>query len=238
MSQPALAFRHVSKRFKKTIALNDVSFEVAAGECFALAGVNGAGKTTLIKSLIDLSEIDSGDIEIAGVNHRHTRSRSPLAYLPERFNPPYYLSGREFLSFMGELNGRTPTTMEVQGMLRALDLDFAVLAKPARQLSKGMTQKLGLACCLLSDKQIYILDEPLSGLDPRARSLVKDQLKRLKTRRKTLFFTSHALPDIEELCDRMAVLHDGSLRFVGTPRALVAGYGAGNLDQAFLRCIG
>jgi ABC-2 type transport system ATP-binding protein len=238
MPEPALSFRHVTKRFRDSRALADVSFEVQRGECFALAGVNGAGKTTLIKCLLHLNDTDAGSIDVLGVPHTQTRSRQELGYLPERFNPPYFLKGEEFLRFMARMNGHALTTAEMREMLHALDLDVAVLHKPVRHLSKGMTQKLGLASCLLIEKQVYILDEPLSGLDPRARALLKGQLRKLKAQGRTLFFTSHALADIQELCDRMAILHDGNLRFVGTPDALIHAYGNVDLEQAFLRCIG
>jgi ABC-2 type transport system ATP-binding protein len=109
--------------------------------------------------------------------------------------------------------------------------------KPVRDYSKGMTQKLGLAACLLSRKAIQVLDEPTSGLDPKARALLKRELKALRDAGGTVFFSSHALADVEEICDRMAVLHGGLLRFAGTPAELVARYGGAGLEAAFLECI-
>ena len=115
---------------------------------------------------------------------------------------------------------------------------FRSLRLPVRAYSKGMTQKLGLAACFLSRKDLYILDEPTSGLDPRARALLKSQLRELKRQGRSVFFTSHALADVAEICDRMAVLHSGSVCFAGTPRALCEEYAGADLEQAFLRCIG
>ena len=108
---------------------------------------------------------------------------------------------------------------------------------PVRSYSKGMTQKLGLAACFLARKDLYVLDEPMSGLDPKARALLKARLQDLRARGCTLFFSSHALADVEEICDRMASLHDGHLRFVGSPAECRRRYEADSLEQAYMRCI-
>jgi ABC-2 type transport system ATP-binding protein len=154
--------------------------------------------------------------------------------------PPYYLTGQEFLTYMAKLDGRAFQADRVAQMFESLDLERAALSKPVRALSKGMTQKLGLAACLLSDKRLYILDEPLSGLDPRARARVKAQIIALKLAGKSIFFTSHALADIEELGDTIAVLHNRQLKFHGTPEELKQRHGhagATDLESAFLICI-
>jgi ABC-2 type transport system ATP-binding protein len=121
-------------------------------------------------------------------------------------------------------------------MLLKLDLEPAALKKPVRNYSKGMTQKIGLAGCFLSGKKMLILDEPMSGLDPKARALVKNLFSELKNTH-TIFFTSHSLNDIEEICDRMAVLHNGQIYYVGTPEKLRVSYGNKTLEHAFLNCI-
>jgi ABC-2 type transport system ATP-binding protein len=236
-SNPALRFERVNKRFGSAAALLDFSLSVAAGQTFGLVGMNGAGKTTLIKCLLDFSEADSGEIEIFGVPHRVTRSRGRLAFLPERFNPPYYLKGKDFLRYMLALQEVTYRQEEAERTFLALDLDLSALAKPVRAFSKGMTQKLGLAACLLSHKDLYVLDEPTSGLDPKARALLKSQLRSVRDEGRTIFFTSHALADVDELCDQMAVIHRGELRFAGTPGELRIRYRAASLEQAFLACI-
>ena len=240
MADVAIHFSDVAKRYGAAVALAGVSLRVAEGECIALAGVNGAGKTTLLKCMLDLLAVDSGAIEIFGVPHTTTSARSRVTFLPERFVPPYYLTGRDFLTYMAKLDGAAFDAARVIALLDALDLDIAALDKPVRSLSKGMTQKLGLAACLLSDKRLYILDEPLSGLDPRARARVKAQIVALKQAGKTVFFSAHALADIEDLADTMAVLHNSRLQFHGTPAALRAQHahaGAVDLESAFLRCI-
>ena len=234
---PALAFERVSKAYATTVALEDFTLQVSRGELFGLVGGNGAGKTTLITCLLDFLETDSGEIRIFGVRNGVTAARGELAFLPERFNPPYYLTGRDFLRYMAELH-RVPYAEEraVQALAR-LDLDAQALERPARTYSKGMTQKLGLAACLLSGKALQVLDEPTSGLDPKARALLKRELRDLRALGRTVFFTSHALADVEEVCDRMAVVHGGRLRFAGTPVELKAKYSSGNLEEAFLECI-
>jgi ABC-2 type transport system ATP-binding protein len=126
---------------------------------------------------------------------------------------------------------------EVARVFSALDLEPAALDRPARVYSKGMTQKLGLAACLLSGKDLYVLDEPTGGLDPKARALAKGELTALRRAGRTVFFTSHALADVAEMCDRLAVMHAGRLRFAGTPQELTGRMGAPDLERAFLKCI-
>ncbi len=237
MSDIALRFSEVGKSYAGVPALSEFSLEVRGHEFFGLVGVNGAGKTTLIKCLLDFCDTGGGAIEIFGVPHRATSARARLAYLPERFDPPYYLTGRDFVRYMLALY-RTPyDEPRVTRMFGALDLERSALDRPARTFSKGMTQKLGLAACLLSGKDLFVLDEPTGGLDPKARARLKDELRALRGAGHTVFFTSHALADVAEMCDRMAVLHDGRLRFAGTPRELMDRHGAPDLEQAFLACI-
>ena len=237
MTVPALRFQQVDKRYGSASVLRGVDLELRAGQCFGLVGVNGAGKTSLIKCLLDFCALDGGAIEIFGRPHREPASRRPLGFLPERFVPPYYLTGADFIRYLLTLQGLSYDAPAVAAMLAALDLEPAALKRTVRQYSKGMTQKLGLAACLLSRKQLYILDEPMSGLDPKARALLKEQLRLLQRAGSTLFLTSHALADVDELCDGMAILHDGAIRYAGTPDACRERYGASTLEQAFLACI-
>lgn len=237
MNDAALHFEKVAKSFGDVAALSDFTLEVERGEFFGLVGVNGAGKTTLIKCLLDFCETDGGAIEIFGVAHRITAARARVAFLPERFNPPHYLTGRDFLQYMLKLYRRPYDDVQVAHMFGALDLELSALDHAARTYSKGMTQKLGLAACLLSGKDLYVLDEPTGGLDPKARALLKSALRELRRAGRTVFFTSHALADVAEMCDRLAVLHAGRLRFAGTPRDLVGRFGAADLEEAFLACI-
>ncbi|GAO35884.1 multidrug ABC transporter ATPase [Sulfuricella sp. T08] len=238
MQPPALQFQHVTKRYGATQVLGDLDLEISNGEFFGLVGMNGAGKTTLIKCLLDFCALDGGSIEIFGVSHRQTEARNTLAFLPERFMPPYYLTGQDFLKYMLKLQSRLYDPLDAATILSALDLDISALNRPVRAYSKGMTQKLGLAACFLASKELYVLDEPMSGLDPKARALLKAHLQEMRTAGRTLFFSSHALADVEEICDRMAILHDGEIRFIGPPAACCRLYGTSTLEQAYLKCIG
>ena len=238
MSDFALRFDRVGKAYAGARALDEFSLEVGRAEFVALVGVNGAGKTTLLKCLLDFCDADRGAIEIFGRPHRQTAARAPLAYLPERFNPPFFLTGREFLRYMMGLYGEPYDEGRAARMFSALDLDPAALVRPARTYSKGMTQKLGIAACLLSGKALFILDEPAGGLDPKARALFKNELRALRASGGTVFFTSHSLADVAELCDRMVVLHGGTLRYAGTPAGLTQRHGGADLESAFLNCIG
>ena len=237
MSDIALRFAQVEKRYAGVPVVSGFSLEVRRGEFFGLVGVNGAGKTTLIKCLLDFCDADRGAIEIFSVPHTTTAARARIAYLPERFNPPFYLTGRDFLQYMLGLHRTRYDGAEVARIFSALDLEPAALDRPARVYSKGMTQKLGLAACLLSGKDLYVLDEPTGGLDPKARALAKGELVALRRSGRTVFFTSHALSDVAEMCDRLAVMHAGRLRFAGTPQELIGRTGAPDLERAFLDCI-
>jgi ABC-2 type transport system ATP-binding protein len=237
MSELALRFHQVSQRYAQRSVLDGVDLAVRPGEFFGLAGVNGAGKTSMIKCMFDFCALEAGSIDIFGVGHRLPAARQPLAFLPERFTPPYYLTGADFLRYFLTLQGVRYQPALARELAGALDLEEEALRRTVRSYSKGMTQKLGLLGCLLADKDMLVLDEPMSGLDPKARALLKRQLQQLRQRGRTLLFTSHALADIEELCDRMAILHQGRIRFTGTPEACRAAYGVATLEQAFMECI-
>jgi ABC-2 type transport system ATP-binding protein len=237
MTAAALRFDNVCKRYGTTLALDAFSLSVHAGETFGLVGANGAGKTTLLKCLLDFCEPDGGQIEIFGVPHHQTRARARLAYLPEQFNPPHYLTGGDYLQFMAQMHGNDPAKQKTHDACRELDLDPGALDRAVRTYSKGMNQKLGLAACLLSGKDLLLLDEPATGLDPRARALLKRKLQTLHDAGKTIFFTSHALADVEEMCGRLAVIDRGRLRFAGTPAKLMQGNNAASLEQAFMTLV-
>ncbi len=236
-AQPAVRIEALVKRYGALVALDNVDLSIAQREAFGLVGANGAGKTTLIRCLLDLTACDQGRIEIFGVPAREAPSRVRLSYLPERFLPPHYLTGREFLRTLAALGRASYDEARSGALIAELELEAAALERPVRTLSKGMTQKLGLAAALSLERELYVLDEPMSGLDPAARVAVKSVLSRLSREGRTLFFTSHVLADVDELCSSIAVLERARLRFRGSPRSLCERYGEPSLERAFMRCV-
>lgn len=227
----------VVKKYDGAPILSGVDFNVAHGASFGLVGLNGAGKTTLIKCMLDFCSVDRGAFKIFGTLHTVPAARARVAFVPERFVPPYYLTCREFIEMTSSLVRNRIDAERTGQVFDELGLDRAALDRPVRQLSKGMTQKLGLAACLLIDRDLYVLDEPMSGLDPASRIAVKSVLSRLTREGRTLFFTSHVLADVEELCSSIAVLDRGEIRFYGTPKELCERNREANLERAFMRCI-
>ncbi len=233
----ALKFSNVTKQYDKQKVLNDVSFSFRQGSFVGLIGENGAGKTTLIKCLLDFCDLQSGQIEIFTEDHQKTEARSRLAFLPERFVPPYFVTGNDFLRHMARLYHQNIDPKIMNAITTALDLDQYALKKPVRALSKGMAQKLGLAAVLMSNRDLLVLDEPMSGLDPKARALLKRYLLDLKTKGKTLFFSTHMLADIETLCDEIIILHEGHPQFIGSPSDCCDHYQAESLEEAYISSI-
>ncbi|HIF50151.1 MAG TPA: ABC transporter ATP-binding protein [Thiotrichaceae bacterium] len=238
MTTTALKIEHLNQDYGNDSILSDINLSVNQGEYIGLVGVNGAGKTTLIKSVLDFISIKSGNIEIFSKSHRETESRQSLSFLPEKFLPPYYLTGKDFLSYMTELNRVELKESDIAEIFKVLDLELSALKKSVRHYSKGMAQKLGLASCFLSQRPMLLFDEPMSGLDPKARAYLKRHLVKLKETGKTLFFSTHLLADVESLCDRIVVLHNGKICFNGSPSECCNQYQADNLEDAYLNCIG
>jgi ABC-2 type transport system ATP-binding protein len=237
MTEAAIVFKEVNKDYGHHKVLSDVCLSVNQGEAVGLVGVNGVGKTTLIKCLLDFVALSKGSINIFGVPHVQTNSREALSFLPEKFIPPHYLTGKDFLSYMAELNQIELKEIDISEIFKVLDLDTSALKKSVRQFSKGMAQKLGLASCFLSQRRMLVFDEPMSGLDPKARAYLKRYLIGLKDTGKTLFFSTHLLVDVESLCDRIIVLHEGRVCFNGSPSQCCEEYQADNLEDAYLKCI-
>ena len=234
----AISAHGVHKSYLSNTVLRGFDLAVPQGKAYGCAGVNGAGKSTFIKCLLDFCHYDKGKIEIFGRSSKNRLSRSRMCFLPERFVPPYYLNGRQFVKFVMSLNQEHYEEDKTVDMLHAIDLDLEALEKPVRSFSKGMTQKLGLASIFLLKRDLYVLDEPMSGLDPKARALLKRLFRKIHEDGGTLFFTSHSLSDIEEVCEEMALLHGGKVCFAGTPDELLKNQeGSQSLEDAFMKLI-
>jgi ABC-2 type transport system ATP-binding protein len=233
----ALSINDVKVSYGKTEVLHGISMDIAEGETFGLIGLNGAGKTTLIKSILGLRDVQFGDIHVFGHERKEMESRRRYAYLPERFDPPWFLSGMEFLRFSMKLYDAPFSDQQARDAAERLALDPAALDRRVQTYSKGMRQKLGLMGTIMTGCGLFILDEPMSGLDPRARAAVKDMLLETKAQGRTIFLSSHILSDMDEICDRVGVLHEGVLRYLGPPSGLKSQTGTDHLERAFLKLI-
>ncbi|MBF0188755.1 MAG: ABC transporter ATP-binding protein [Magnetococcales bacterium] len=236
-STAALEIAGVRKSYGKQSILRGVDLMLPAGSSLACVGINGAGKTTLMKGILNVLDLDGGTIRIYGRSHSEDVSREPLLFVPERFTPPSFMTGWEFLHHMAGLYGVDAIRERVREHLDGLDLDPDAMNRRVATYSKGMRQKLGLASALVSGRKLLMLDEPMSGLDPRSRVLFKRALNRQRQSGVTLFFNTHMLADVEEVCDTMAILDGGSIRFHGTPSQCRERFGASTLEEAFITCI-
>ncbi len=220
-----LEFLNVSKTFKSDLlakpfsALRDVSFQIPDGAMIGFLGANGAGKTTSIKVILDFIRPDAGEVRFAP--HLRTAGGAidfaKIGYLPER---PYFyphLTGREFATYMGQLSGMRKARIadELRRHAERFRLS-AALDRPLRTYSKGMLQRMGFLVTILHDPQLIILDEPLSGLDPVGRLELKEIMVQERRAGKTVFFSSHIVPDVEEICDRVIFLRAGQLVYDGS----------------------
>jgi ABC-2 type transport system ATP-binding protein len=206
----------VGFRRRRVHAVEDLTFTVQEGEIFGFVGPNGAGKTTTIKMLMGLIFPTRGRAFIFDAPIPSQASKARIGYLPE--NPAYYefLTGLQALRFFARLSG-VPRAVAVRRCEELLELVglTAAAGLQIRKYSKGMQQRLGIAQALMADPAFVILDEPMSGLDPIGRKEMRDVILELKRRGKTVFFSTHILPDVESLCDRVGVIMAGRLRDVG-----------------------
>lgn len=232
-----LSINDVHKSYGDQKVLEGINFSLEPGEIFGLIGLNGAGKTTLIKIMLDLISCENGGVEIASVSAKDINARKNLSYLPEKFQPSRYLKGMEYLDLALSYYKKPLDKEAARKMAAELDLDPDVLESRVGSYSKGMGQKLGLVGAFLVDASLLILDEPMSGLDPRARIKLKDELLANKQAGKTIFFSSHILSDLDEICDRIGIIHDGKLYFIGTPKDFKDKMAETSLERAFLKVI-
>lgn len=203
------------------------------GEIYGFLGANGVGKTTLLKCLFHYIS-HQGDVEIFGTkDYYHQKYFTRIGYAPEVTNLYPFLRGKELLHYMGKLAGMKTKLIEKRSkeLLDKLGLTFAE-DRLIGAYSKGMKQRLSLAASLINDPELIFRDEPMSGLDPLGRIIVKDLMKELKEQGKTLFFNTHILSDVQEIADRFGILHKGKIVHEDKPSSI-----QGSLEEFFTKTI-
>lgn len=224
-----LVVENLCKSYKKNSILEDISFAVEENEIFGIVGLNGAGKTTLIKIILNLISGDSGSFSLT--------NQKNIFYLPEKFHPSPLLTGKEFVKFSNSFFKIEQNDDVIKQYFKAFDIDTKFLNKRIGSYSKGMGQKVGLISAFMSNADILILDEPMSGLDPLARITLKNEVLKYKNRNKTIIFSSHILSDVEEICSRFMLIYDKKMNFLGKIDDFLRETGKQNLESAFLEKI-
>lgn len=220
----AVDLKHVAKTYGRRVsALRGIALEVRRGEVFGLLGPNGAGKSTLVKILMTVVRPTRAEGTVLGrpVGHRPTLAR--IGYLPEHHRLPPYLTGRQALEYYGALGavGRDVRRRRAEELINRVGLRDRARFRVSTY-SKGMQQRIGLAQALMNDPDLVVLDEPTDGLDPIARKEVRELLLELRGRGKTVFLNSHLLGEVEQVCDRVAILVAGQVVHQGTIAAITA----------------
>ncbi len=207
---------------KRTIALKGVSLVVPEKSVFGFLGHNGAGKTTLIQAIVGNREPVSGSVTLNGIPTNSVEARQKLGYLPER---PYFyshLTAERFLRHFAilsdvpedQISSRIKKTLESVSLLHAIDKELG-------HFSKGMLQRIGIGQAILHDPDFIVLDEPMSGLDPNGRRDIRELIHQLSREGKTIFFSTHVVSDVEAICDRVAIIDHGEIRYCGKISELV-----------------
>ena len=231
-----IVIKNVSKSYDEgeSYSVKNLSLSIKKGTIFGFLGANGAGKTTTIKMLVGLTRPSEGEIFILGKSPENGEIKSHIGFMPE--SPSFYphLTGKEFLSFVAGLFDLENKEERIKEVLHLVDLQNSE-NKKVKTYSKGMLQRLGVAQALLNDPDIIFLDEPLDGLDPLGRAEIKKIIISLKARKKTIFFNSHILGDMEEICDEVGIIDKGTLIVHGAPSKVRGQYS--NLEEAFVAII-
>src|SRR5216684_1269281 len=230
-------YRGQNRNAERKIAVKDLNLSVHAGEVFGFLGPNGAGKTTTMNVLLGFVNATSGAAFLFGVNVREPIARRRIGYLPELTYYYKFLTAEELLRFYARIFGIPAAEAEqrIDSLLKLVELESA-RKRPIKTYSKGMQQRVGLAQALINNPDLLILDEPTSGLDPLGRMKVREIIQRLKNEGKTVFFSSHELGEVETVCDRVAIIHQGELKAEGRVDQLVRQYQA-NLEKIFLTIV-
>jgi ABC-2 type transport system ATP-binding protein len=239
-SSPLIETIQLTKRYGEKLAVDEVSFQVSAGEIFGFLGPNGAGKTTTIKMIAGLLQPSSGAVKVGGfdVQKQPLQAKATCGYVPDEPNLYPKLTGRELLHFVGDLYGveRKQVERRIDELLRLFDLVQAG-DDTVDSYSHGMQQKTSLAAALVHDPKVLVLDEPTVGLDPKSARLIKDILRQMSERGAAVFLSTHILEIAERMCDRIGIINRGRLIAVGSMEELRAIDREENGDQASLEDI-
>ena len=243
MTETLIETRNLVKRYGDKVAVNNISFDVQAGEIFGFLGPNGAGKTTTIKMIIGLLQPTSGSVKVVGydIQSQPMQAKAVSGYVPDTPNLYAKLTGRELLRFVGDLYNldRQQVTRRIDELLRILDLTAAA-NDTIDSYSHGMQQKASLAAALVHDPRVLVLDEPTVGLDPKSARLIKDILRQLAERGAAVFLSTHILEIAERMCDRIGIINKGNLVAIGTMDELrnLGKSGETSLEDIFLGLTG
>ena len=228
VSDVVIETRSLTKVFRdfwgrpKVRALNALDLQIRKGEIFGLLGPNGSGKSTTIKLLLGLLFPSSGQALVFGKDATDVAKNERIGYLPEESYLYKFLNAEETLDFYGRLFNMTPQVRKqrIEHLIQLVGIQHA-RRRQLREYSKGMTRRIGLAQALINDPELILLDEPTSGLDPIGTREMKDLILKLRDEGKTVLMSSHLLPDVQDVCDRIAILHQGELKELGAVSELL-----------------
>src|SRR5690625_19467 len=215
-----IEIKHLTKNFGRIDVLKGINFHVKQGEIFGLVGHNGAGKSTFIHTITDILRKSSGAIQMKGVSDQQINDiKQSIGVMPDVANLYEQMRGVQFLQFMGKLSGDERSKQDYEKLMQEVGLEDATKQK-IKSYSFGMKKKICVAQALLGDPDILILDEPTSGLDPESAINIRHLIVNLQKQGKTILLTSHNLDEIDKISDRVAILSDGVIKKLGTPRQL------------------
>ncbi len=230
---PAIEVKNLGKTYGSVTAIDDLSLTINPGEIFGLLGPNGAGKSTTLRILITVLKPTTGTATVLGhdVVQEPDTVRSLIGYVPQERAIDRFLTGREHLQLLGDLYHlpKAQATQRIQELLKLVDLEEHA-DRTAKTYSGGMKRKLDIACGLLPNPKIVFLDEPTLGLDVHSRLRIWDHIRQLREQRITIVMTTNYLEEADQLCDRLAIIDQGKIKVIGTPKELKAGLGGDSLS--------
>ena len=243
MNQPAVELKQVTKRYNEIVAVNNIDLTIETGEIFALLGPNGSGKSTTLKMLLGLVQPTAGAVSVLGIDVQKdpVAVKRQVGYVPESASVYEFLTGIEYLDFIADIYGIPPAEKKqrINEYLKALQLEGRE-GDMINSYSDGMKKKLSLISAFINKPKLLILDEPLNALDPRSARIVKDLLHQLKQQGVTTILSTHVLEIAEAVCDRIAIMYQGSILALGGMDELRqrASLPSSGLEDIFLKLTG